>query len=89
MNGYLESDMFYVGKLAGSDRAHLTVSYPGQDGSENTISLSRSGATKLKGELNGAITVNDCTFDIGLLTLDLVDDEKAASRHSPAAGHPV
>lgn len=79
LNGYLENDMFSVGKLAGSDRAHLTVSYPGQDGSENTISLSRSGATKLKGELIGAIKVNLCTFDIGLLTLDLVDDEKVAA----------
>ncbi len=57
LNGYFESDMFAVGKLAGSDPAHLRVSYPWQDGSENTLSLSCSGATKLKGELIGATKV--------------------------------
>jgi len=79
LTGYLESDVLAVGKLAGSDPAHLRISYPGQDNSGNTMSLSRSGATKLTGELNGAITVKLCTFDIGRLTLDLVDDEKAAA----------
>ena len=79
LNGYLESDVLSVGKLAGSDPAHLRVGYPGQDGSGNTISLTRSGATALTGELNSAFTVKHCTIDIGLLTLDLVDDEKAAS----------
>ena len=79
LNGYFESDMLAVGKLAGSDPAHLRVGYPGQDSSGNTISLTRSGATTLTGELNGATTVKNCTFDIGRLTLYLVDDEKTAA----------
>jgi tetratricopeptide (TPR) repeat protein len=79
LNGYFESDVLAVGKLAGSDPAHLRVSYPGQDGIGNTISLTRSGATTLTGELSGAISVKHCTFDIGRLTLELVDDEKTAA----------
>jgi tetratricopeptide (TPR) repeat protein len=79
LNGYFESDGLAFGKLAGSDPAHLRVSYPGQDGSGNMISLTRSGATTLTGELNGTFTVKNRTFDIGRLTLELVDDEKTAS----------
>jgi tetratricopeptide (TPR) repeat protein len=79
LNGYFESDVLSVGKLAGSDPAHLMIRYPGQDGSENTISLTRSGATTLTGEPIAAAAVNNCTFDIGRLTLNLVDDEKTAS----------
>jgi tetratricopeptide (TPR) repeat protein len=78
LNGYLEIDVLDVGKLAGSDTAHLRISYPWQDGGGSTISLTRSGATTLTGEFNGATTFNKhCTFDIGLM-LELVDDEKAA-----------
>ncbi|MDR3578862.1 MAG: tetratricopeptide repeat protein [Oryzomonas sp.] len=79
LNGYLENDVLAIGKLAGSDSAYLRVSYPGQGGSGNTISLSRSGATKLTGKLSGTVNVNLCTFTIGHLTLDLVDDKKTAA----------
>jgi tetratricopeptide (TPR) repeat protein len=79
LSGYLENDVLAVGKLAGPDPAHLRVSYPGQAGSGSAISLSRSGATKLTGELSGAVNINLCTFTIGRLTLDLVDDKKNAA----------
>ena len=79
LNGYFKSDVLDVGKLAGSDPAHLRVSYPWQDSGGNTISLTRSGSTTLTGELNSATIVKHCTFDIGRLTLELVDDEKVAS----------
>lgn len=78
LSGYLGSEGIAVGKFAGSDLAHLRISYPGEDGSQNTVSLTRSGAT-LTGELNGATTVNHCTFGLGRLTLNLVDDEIAAA----------
>jgi tetratricopeptide (TPR) repeat protein len=80
LNGYFESDVLDVGKLSGSDTAHLRASYPWQEGGAVTISLTRSGATTLTGELNGATTFNKhCTFDNSRLTLDLVNDEKAAA----------
>ena len=78
LKGYFESDMLDVGKLAGTDPAHLRVAYPWKDDGGNSITLTRSGATRLTGEFNGTVTAKDCTFDSGRLTLDLVDDEKAA-----------
>ncbi|KAA0895098.1 tetratricopeptide repeat protein [Oryzomonas rubra] len=77
LNGYLESEGVVVGKVAGPDLAHLGIAYPGQAVRGNTISLTRSGAA-LAGELNGATTVNHCTFDLGRLALDRVDDEGSA-----------
>ncbi|QEM68377.1 tetratricopeptide repeat protein [Geobacter sp. FeAm09] len=77
LSGYLESEGVFIGTVVGSDLAHLRVTYPGQTGSGNPISLTRSGVT-LIGELNGATTVNHCTFDLGRLTLNLVDDKNSA-----------
>lgn len=78
LNGYFESEGISIGKLAGPDWAHLKITYPGHDETWNTLNLTHSGVTTLIGELNGAITVNHCTFDSGRLTLNLVDDEKSA-----------
>lgn len=79
VSGYLESEGVAVGKLSGSDLAHLEISYPGVNGSGTTIFLTRSGTT-LTGEMNGNGTtaVNHCTLDLGRLLLYPVMDEKAA-----------
>jgi len=77
LSGYLESTGIVVGRISGSDLGHLQISYPGEEGNGATISLTRSGTT-LAGELNGATTVNHCTFDLGRLMFNPVKDGKAA-----------
>lgn len=77
LNGYLESEGISVGKLSGSDLAHLEISYPGANGGGTIIFLARSGMA-LTGELNGSTMVNQCTIDLGRLTLSPVKDDKAA-----------